>query len=67
MEVAAGLTTIGVERGDFVALMMDNRVEHVIADQATLHAGGGRRPCNSRSSLAAIGRPRLPPCLRRWA
>jgi long-subunit acyl-CoA synthetase (AMP-forming) len=40
MEVAAGLTTIGVERGDFVALMMDNRVEHVIADQATLHAGG---------------------------
>ncbi len=53
MEVAAGLTTIGVERGDFVALMMDNRVEHVIADQATLHAGGAAG-WTSRSAQSRI-------------
>jgi long-chain acyl-CoA synthetase len=39
MEVAAGLATLGVDRGDFVALMMSNRPEHVIADQGAVHAG----------------------------
>jgi long-chain acyl-CoA synthetase len=40
VEVAAGLAALGLERGDHVALMMDNRVEHVLADQAIVHAGG---------------------------
>jgi long-chain acyl-CoA synthetase len=39
VEVAAGLAGLGVGRGDFVALMMGNRVEHVIADQAAVYLG----------------------------
>jgi hypothetical protein len=76
MEVAAGLTTIGVERGDFVALMMDNRVEHEIADQATLHAGGaddlvqhaGTRadPLVRRPLRRQGGHPRGPRRGQRW-
>lgn len=38
-EVAVGLASLGVTRGDHVALMMANRPEHVIADQAAVHAG----------------------------
>ncbi|HEV8648559.1 MAG TPA: long-chain fatty acid--CoA ligase [Actinomycetes bacterium] len=38
-EVALGLASLGVTSGDHVALMMANRPEHVIADQATVHAG----------------------------
>jgi long-subunit acyl-CoA synthetase (AMP-forming) len=37
--VAAGLAGLGVRRGDFVALMMANRAEHVIADQAAVYLG----------------------------
>ena len=37
--VAMGLAGLGVDRGDFVALMMANRPEHVIADIGTLLAG----------------------------
>ena len=39
MEVAAGLRTLGVEAGAFVAIMGGNRPEHVIADLGILHAG----------------------------
>jgi long-chain acyl-CoA synthetase len=38
-ETALGLAEIGVERGDFVAIMASNRPEHVIADQGAVHAG----------------------------
>jgi long-chain acyl-CoA synthetase len=38
-EVAAGLARLGVEPGDFVAIMCRNRPEHVIADLGTLHTG----------------------------
>jgi long-chain acyl-CoA synthetase len=38
-EVAMGLASLGVGRGDFVAIMASNRPEHVIADQAAVHAG----------------------------
>jgi long-chain acyl-CoA synthetase len=38
-DVALGLAEIGVGRGDFVAIMASNRPEHVIADQAAVHAG----------------------------
>jgi long-chain acyl-CoA synthetase len=39
-EAAAGLHTLGVGKGDFVAIMASNRPEHVIADLAAVHAGG---------------------------
>lgn len=38
-EVAAGLRTLGVEAGTFVAIMGGNRPEHVIADLGIVHAG----------------------------
>jgi long-chain acyl-CoA synthetase len=38
-EVAMGLASLGVGRGDFVAIMAANRPEHVLADQAAVHAG----------------------------
>ena len=38
-EIAAGLQSLGIEAGDFVALMAGNRPEHVIADLATVYAG----------------------------
>ena len=37
--VTLGLKSLGVGRGDFVALMTRNRPEHVIADLAVVHAG----------------------------
>lgn len=38
-EAAAGLLTLGVGKGDFVAIMAGNRPEHVIADLAAVHTG----------------------------
>jgi long-chain acyl-CoA synthetase len=38
-EAAMGLARLGVGRGDFVAIMACNRPEHVVADQAAVHAG----------------------------
>ncbi len=40
LQLAAGLVRLGLEPGDRVALMLPNRLEHVLADQAVLHAGG---------------------------
>ena len=37
---AMGLKAAGLGRGDFVAIMVRNRPEHVIADLAVVHAGG---------------------------
>lgn len=39
-ETAAGLRSIGLEDGDFVAIMSANRPEHVISDLATIFAAG---------------------------
>ncbi len=39
-EVAAGLRSIGVDAGSFVAVMAGNRPEHAAADLAAMHAGG---------------------------
>ena len=39
-KVAAGLIAHGVSAGDRVAIMVSNRIEHIIADAAALHAGG---------------------------
>jgi long-chain acyl-CoA synthetase len=38
-EVTLGLAALGVGRGDHVALMATNRPEHLVADQAAVHAG----------------------------
>lgn len=38
-EVAAGLASLGLGRGDFVAIMAGNRPEHVLADMGAVHAG----------------------------
>lgn len=38
-QVAQGLAALGVGRGDRVALMMSNRPEHWLADQAAAHLG----------------------------
>ncbi len=38
-DVAAGLQSLGVGEGEFVAVMASNRPEHVISDYAAIHAG----------------------------
>jgi long-chain acyl-CoA synthetase len=38
-EAAAGLISLGVSGGDFVAIMAGNRPEHVIGDLAAVHSG----------------------------
>jgi long-chain acyl-CoA synthetase len=40
LRLAAALVRLGLQPGDRVALMLPNRIEHVLADQAVLHAGG---------------------------
>ena len=39
-EVAMGLKSLGLARGDFGAIMARNRPEHLIADLGLVHAGG---------------------------
>jgi long-chain acyl-CoA synthetase len=48
---AAGLESLGVGDGEFVAIMAGNRPEHVIADYATVHSGA--TPVTIYSTLAA--------------
>jgi long-chain acyl-CoA synthetase len=50
-QVAAGLQSLGVGDGEFVAIMAGNRPEHVIADFAAVHAGAP--PVTIYSTLAA--------------
>ena len=40
LELAAGFAELGLQPGDKAALMLPNRVEHVLADFGVLHAGG---------------------------
>ncbi|HEV2450533.1 MAG TPA: AMP-binding protein [Streptosporangiaceae bacterium] len=40
LALAAGLAAVGLEPGERVALLMPNRVEHVLADLGVVHAGG---------------------------
>jgi long-chain acyl-CoA synthetase len=40
LRLAAGFVRLGLKPGERVALMLPNRMEHVLADQAVLHAGG---------------------------
>src|SRR5271169_3191277 len=40
LALAAGFAELGLQAGDKVALMLPNRLEHVLADLGVLHAGG---------------------------
>ncbi|HYK32275.1 MAG TPA: AMP-binding protein, partial [Streptosporangiaceae bacterium] len=51
LRLAAGLVSLGLEPGERVALMLPNRFEHVLADQAIVHAGGV--PVTFYATLAA--------------
>jgi long-chain acyl-CoA synthetase len=51
LELAAGLISLGLEPGERVALMLPNRAEHLLADQAAVHAGGV--PVTFYATLAA--------------
>lgn len=50
-KVAAGLQSLGVAEGEFVAIMAGNRPEHVIADLGAVHAGA--TPVTVYSTLQA--------------
>ncbi len=50
-EAAAGLQTLGVGAGEFVAIMAGNRPEHVVADFAAMHTGA--TPVTIYSTLTA--------------
>ncbi|HJS71303.1 MAG TPA: long-chain fatty acid--CoA ligase [Acidimicrobiia bacterium] len=50
-QAAAGLESLGVGEGEFVAIMAGNRPEHVIADFAAVHAGA--TPVTIYSTLVA--------------
>jgi len=51
LKLAAGLVSLGLAPGERVALMLPNRIEHVLADQAVVHAGGV--PVTIYATLAA--------------
>src|SRR5215472_5732254 len=51
LRLAAGLVELGLKPGERVAMMLPNRYEHVLADQAILHAGGV--PVTFYATLAA--------------
>jgi long-chain acyl-CoA synthetase len=51
LTLAAGFVALGLAPGDTVALMLPNRVEHVLADLGTMHAGGV--PVTFYATLAA--------------
>ena len=51
LELAAGLVALGLRRGERVALMLPNRIEHVLADFGAVHAGGV--PVTFYTTLAA--------------
>jgi long-chain acyl-CoA synthetase len=51
LQLAGGLVRLGLRPGDRVALMLPNRIEHVLADQAVVHAGGV--PVTFYATLAA--------------
>jgi long-chain acyl-CoA synthetase len=51
LELAAGMIALGLRPGERVALMLPNRVEHVLADLGVVHAGGV--PVTFYATLAA--------------
>lgn len=53
--LAQALAAAGVGPGSPVAIMMSNRVEYVIADQAVLRCGAAKVPVNDMLAAAEIG------------
>jgi long-chain acyl-CoA synthetase len=51
LRLAAGFVKLGLKPGERVAMMLPNRYEHVLADQAIVHAGGV--PVTFYATLAA--------------
>jgi long-chain acyl-CoA synthetase len=51
LELAAGFAALGLAKGERVALMLPNCSEHILADLATVHAGG--TPVTFYATLAA--------------
>jgi long-chain acyl-CoA synthetase len=51
LALAAGFAALGLQPGERVALMLPNRVEHVLADLGAVHAGGV--PVTFYATLAA--------------
>jgi long-subunit acyl-CoA synthetase (AMP-forming) len=51
LQLAAGFAELGLQPGEKVALMLPNRLEHVLADFGVLHAGGV--PVTFYATLAA--------------
>jgi len=51
LQLAAAFTELGLQPGEKVALMLPNRLEHVLADFGVLHAGGV--PVTFYATLAA--------------
>ncbi len=51
LRLAAGFVKLGLKPGERVAMMLPNRYEHVLADQAIVHAGGV--PVTVYATLAA--------------
>jgi len=51
LQLAAALVELGLRPGERVAMMLPNRLEHVLADQAVVHAGGV--PVTFYATLAA--------------
>jgi long-chain acyl-CoA synthetase len=51
LDLAAAFIELGLEPADRVALMLPNRIEHVLADFGVLHAGG--TPVTFYATLAA--------------
>src|ERR1700761_5870105 len=55
LTLAAGLADLGLAPGERVALLMPNRVEHVLADLAAVHAGAVPVPFYATLSAEQIG------------
>ncbi len=63
LELAAALVDLGVQAGDRVAIMASNRIEHVLADIAAMHAGATAMSIYntlSRSQVAYIAEHAAP-------
>lgn len=55
MAVAGGMAALGVRPRQRVALVMENRVEHVVAMAASLHLGAVPAPMSPHSGERALG------------